>query len=53
VADLPEEGRRLVEMRYFEGLDLAEIETRTGLPRTTLKVRLFRLRRELGRRLTG
>jgi RNA polymerase sigma-70 factor (ECF subfamily) len=52
VAELPEEGRRLVEMRYFEGLDLAEMASRTGLPRTTLKVRLFRLRKDLGRRLT-
>ena len=38
-------------MRYFEELSLGEIEERTGLPRTTLKVRLFRLRKELARRL--
>ena len=53
VAALPVEQRRLVEMRYFEGLDLAAIEERTGLPRATLKVRLFRIRKELGRNLSG
>ncbi len=53
VAELPAEGRELVELRYFECLDLSEIAERTGLPKTTLKVRLFRLRRELERRLGG
>jgi RNA polymerase sigma factor (sigma-70 family) len=51
VASLEDEARRLVEMRYFEGLSLAEVAERTGVPRNTLKVRLFRLRKELLRRL--
>jgi RNA polymerase sigma-70 factor (ECF subfamily) len=51
VRELPDESRALVEMRYFEELDLAEMAERTGLPRSTLKVRLFRLRKELLGRL--
>ena len=51
VRALPDESRALVEMRYFEELGLAEMEERTGLPRSTLKVRLFRLRKELLGRL--
>jgi RNA polymerase sigma-70 factor (ECF subfamily) len=52
VEELPAEARDLIAMRYFEELSLGEIAERTGLRRSTLKVRLFRLRRELARRLT-
>jgi RNA polymerase sigma-70 factor, ECF subfamily len=52
IEDLSPDARDLIAMRYFEELNLGEIAERTGLPRTTLKVRLFRLRRELARRLT-
>jgi RNA polymerase sigma-70 factor (ECF subfamily) len=53
VSALPRDGRALVEMRYFEGLDLAEIARRTGATRGAVKVRLFRLRKDLLRVLDG
>ena len=47
VDTLDDEKRLAVVLRYFEGLSLAEVAEITGTPANTLKVRLFRARKEL------
>lgn len=44
---LSEEKRLAVVLRYFEGLPIAEVSQITGTEVSTLKVRLFRARKEL------
>ena len=51
VETLSEEKRMAVVLRYFEGLPLAEVSEITGTEVSTLKVRLFRARKELMRKL--
>lgn len=53
VAELDEDKRIAVTLRYFEGRSLAEMEEITGIAANTLKVRLFRARRELQEKLEG
>ncbi|MEN8149072.1 MAG: sigma-70 family RNA polymerase sigma factor [Planctomycetota bacterium] len=50
---LPDEKRLAVVLRYFEGMSIAEMEEITGEGRSTLKVRLFRARKDLLRMLDG
>ena len=47
VETLSEEKRMAVVLRYFEGLPIAEISEITRTEVSTLKVRLFRARKEL------
>jgi RNA polymerase sigma-70 factor (ECF subfamily) len=47
VETLPEEKRMAVVLRYFEGLPLTEVAEITGTEISTLKVRLFRARKDL------
>jgi len=51
VASLSDEKRLAVVLRYFEGKSIAEVAEITGTPKGTLKVRLYRARKELGRML--
>jgi RNA polymerase sigma-70 factor (ECF subfamily) len=51
VDELDDEKRLAVLLRYFEGMSLAEMAEVTGTPANTLKVRLFRARRELFEKL--
>lgn len=51
VAGLDEEKRLAVTLRYFEGMTIGEIAEVTGTDPGTLKVRLFRARKELFRKL--
>ena len=53
VRRLDDESRRLIEMRYFEELDMAEIAEASGIARGSLKVRLFRIRQRLLEELRG
>jgi RNA polymerase sigma-70 factor (ECF subfamily) len=50
---LSDEKRLAVVMRYYEGLSLTEMEEITGEGKGTLKVRLFRARKDLLRELDG
>jgi RNA polymerase sigma-70 factor (ECF subfamily) len=50
---LPEDKRLVVVLRYFEGMSIAQIEEVTGERPSTLKVRLFRARKDLLRMLDG
>jgi RNA polymerase sigma-70 factor (ECF subfamily) len=52
VDELDEDKRLAVVLRYFEGMALAEIAEITGTPVSTLKVRLFRARKDLMERLS-
>ena len=47
VETLPEEKRLAVVLRYFDGLPLTEVAEITGTEVSTLKVRLFRARKDL------
>ena len=51
VETLSEEKRMAVVLRYFEGMPLAEVAEITGTEMSTLKVRLFRARKELMQKL--
>ncbi len=51
VETLSEEKRMAVVLRYFEGLPLADVSAITGTEVSTLKVRLFRARKELMQKL--
>ena len=53
VARLTDEKRFAVILRSFEGMSIAEMEEITGEGRSTLKVRLFRARKDLFRMLDG
>ena len=53
VDELDDEKRLAVVLRYFEGKSMKEIAEITGTEANTLKVRLFRARRELEARLGG
>jgi RNA polymerase sigma-70 factor, ECF subfamily len=53
VAALSEDERRLLHLRYEADLTQREIAEFLGLPEGTVKVRLHRLRRRLGRELTS
>ncbi|MHC4473114.1 MAG: RNA polymerase sigma factor [Planctomycetota bacterium] len=48
---LTDDKRLAVVLRYFEGMSIAEISEITGTDASTLKVRLFRARKDLGRML--
>jgi RNA polymerase sigma-70 factor (ECF subfamily) len=47
LADLPQEQRRMLELRYFADLELAEIAAVTSVPVGTVKSRLHRALRAL------
>ena len=47
VEKLDDEKRLAVVLRYFEGMSLRELAEATGEPESTLKVRLFRARKEI------
>jgi RNA polymerase sigma-70 factor (ECF subfamily) len=51
VAELDEDKRMAIVLRYFEGKSLKEIAEITGTEVNTMKVRLFRARKELQGRL--
>ena len=51
VETLDDDKRLAVVLRYFEGMSLAEIAKITGTEAGTLKVRLFRARKELMEKL--
>ena len=51
VARLPEALREAVVLRYFEGLNVAEIAAVAEIPVGTVKYRLFEARRQLARHL--
>jgi RNA polymerase sigma-70 factor (ECF subfamily) len=53
VDELDDDKRLAVVLRYFEGKSMKEIAEITGTAVNTLKVRLFRARRELFARLDG
>ena len=53
VAALPLEYRTVIALRYFEGLDHAQIAATLEMPVGTVKIRLFRAREILKRRLAG
>ncbi len=47
VEELPEGDRRLIELRYFQGLKYREISTRVGLTVSNVGFRLHRLLKQL------
>ena len=51
VDELPEPGREVVRLFYFEELSVAEIASILEMPAGTVKSHLFRARRELKRRI--
>lgn len=51
--ELGQEDRRLVQLRYEEGLTQPRCAEILGLPEGTVKVRLHRIRRKLRERLQG
>jgi RNA polymerase sigma-70 factor (ECF subfamily) len=51
LGELPESVRAVVLLRYFEGMDEAEIAAAVGIPRGTVKSRLHRAVRVLRARL--
>jgi RNA polymerase sigma-70 factor (ECF subfamily) len=53
VAALPPEYRTVIALRYFEGLDHVQIAQTLEIPVGTAKIRLFRAREMLKRRLAG
>ncbi len=53
VDELPEGDRRLIELRYFQGLKYREISTRVGLTVSNVGFRLHRVLKQLSSRLQG
>lgn len=52
IADLPETYRSVLELRYWHDLSYLEISKTTGLPVSTIRMRLFRARQLLGEHRT-
>ncbi len=53
LSTLPEGQREVVLLRYFEGLEEAEIAKSVGIPRGTVKSRLHHALRKMREALTG
>lgn len=53
IRQLPELDRKLIELKYFEGLKYREISERTGLTVTNVGFRLHRLLKDMASQLPG
>jgi RNA polymerase sigma factor (sigma-70 family) len=53
VERLPPEDRRLVELRYFQGLEWKQVALELGLPERTVKDHDLKIRRRLRAHLEG
>lgn len=52
VAQLPEQDRQIIQWHYYENLSLQIIAERLGLTENTAKVRLFRIRERLKKKMS-
>lgn len=53
VDNLPEQDRQIIRWHYYNGLPLADIAQRTGQTENNIKVRMFRIRERLKKKLTN
>ena len=52
VSQLPEQDRQIIEWHYYEGFPLLTIAERLGQTENNVKVRLFRIRERLKKKIT-
>lgn len=53
VDNLPEQDRQIIRWHYYDGVPLADIAQRTGQTENNIKVRMFRIRERLKKKLTN
>ena len=53
VDNLPEQDRQIIRWHYYDGVPLADIALRTGQTENNIKVRMFRIRERLKKKLTN
>jgi len=53
VSELPEGDRQIIQWHYYENIPLAEIAERLGQTENNVKVRIFRIRERLKKKVKG